>query len=455
MDRRSWAWALCLAAVPACAGSTHSLIPDESRDPPRERRPDRLPLTSATVPDPARGQSVSLEELLAYADLHAPDLIVARTGGRARAAAERVGASLLLPDEPFVSVAAGRRRAADGRVGWDLEASVQQRVEVGGQRGTRRAAAQRASERIEADILSDRWNVHQRVHLIFHAAVVARERVRAAESVLAFSERVVSIAKKRLGAGDISRLQTRVAEGELAIAREKKLAANQEFLAARLLLAEVSGWPAERPPDPKGALDVPRRAPPAARLVQLARAQHPELRALRAAVSEAHARRTVADRDAWPDLTLGVSLAREADPEPGRDISIALVSLGFPLPLWRRNRGERAQAEAEVRSSRSEVEALASALDSRVRRAASAVDGAAARVEVYGSENRPAVPGEPRPPGSRLRARRDRCPANPRRPRAVPRDPARGARCLPGLLRGGWLPRDRGRGRAVAGRPSR
>ncbi len=330
---------------------------------------------------------MSLDQLLAYADQHAPELAVAAST-RARAAAARVEASPLFPAEPFVSVATGPRRAnGGGTAGWDVEVGLEQRIEIAGQRGTRRDAAERMGERVEAEIASARWQVHQRVHLSFHAALVARERVTAATQLHGFSERLLDIAKKRLGAGDISRLQVRVAEGELAIALEKKIAAGQEYLAARLSLAEVSGWPAARPPAPAGTLDAPRGAPPADRLIGLARARHPELLALRSTVAEAEAASRVADRTAWPDITLGVTLAREAEVEIGSgQVEVALFSLGLPIPLFRQNRGERARAAADVRVARSERDAEAAVLDSRVRRATSAVNAAAARVRAYGAE---------------------------------------------------------------------
>ncbi|HWM86067.1 MAG TPA: TolC family protein, partial [Kofleriaceae bacterium] len=209
----------------------------------------------------------------------------------------------------------------------------------------------------------------------------------AAARLHGFSERLVEVASKRLGAGDISRLQVRVAEGELAIALEKKIASEQEYLSARLTLAEVSGWPASHPPAPAGSLDPPREAPAAAALVELARARHPELVALRTAVEEAEAGRRAADRAAWPDLILGVTLAREAEVDPGAgEVDTALFSLGLPIPLFRQNRGERARAAAEVRVTRSERDAEAAVLDSRVRRATAAVNAAAARIRAYGAE---------------------------------------------------------------------
>jgi outer membrane protein, heavy metal efflux system len=382
----------------ACGGGNASLVIDDDIDgaahahapsPPqlRQASPPAPPSDAAPAPrpDPAAGKPVSLDELLTYADQHAPALVVA-IAGRQRAEAERTAASPLFPEEPIVSGAAGRRRGSgDGGEGWDFEVGLDQRVEIAGQRGTRRDAAERTGERVEAEIAGERWRVHQRVHLAFHAALVARERALAATRLREFSERLVEVANKRLTAGDISRLQVRVAEGELAMARERQIADQQQYAAARLVLAETTGWPANNPPAPAGALDAPRDTPAADRLVRTARVRHPQLVQLRAAVGEAEAKRRVAVRETWPDIDLGVSLAREADVGDG-EVDIALFRIGIPLPLFRQNRGERARAAAEVRVAEAERDAEAAMLDSRVRRAASAVNAAAARVRAYGSE---------------------------------------------------------------------
>jgi outer membrane protein, heavy metal efflux system len=387
---------LWATAAFACGGPSASLIDDidgaaHAHVPsapqllqPSPPAPPADAASSPPRPEPA-GKTVSLGELLTYADQHAPALVVA-IAARQRAEAERTAASPLFPEEPTVTGAAGRRRASgSGGEGWDFEVGLDQRVEIAGQRGTRRDAAERTGERVEAEIAGERWRVHQRVHLAFHAALVARERSLAATRLREFSERLLEVANKRLSAGDISRLQVRVAEGELAMARERQIAAQEEYAAARLVLAETTGWPAQSPPAPAGSLDAPRDAPAADRLVRTARVRHPQLVQQRASVREAEARRRVADRDAWPDIDLGVSLAREADVGDG-EVDIALFRLGIPLPLFRQNRGERARAAAEVRVAEAERDAEAAMLDSRVRRAASAVNAAAARVRAYGSE---------------------------------------------------------------------
>lgn len=388
MGRSGFSFVFALAMVPACAGppaSTRSaglVAPGAlAHSPPSPGQPIA---PEEEMPDPASSAPVSLHALLAHADEHAPSVALGRAR-RARGAAARDGAAGLFPDDPVLTLGAARRREG-GRDGTDLEASLEQRIHVGGQRGLRIAAAERLERQLGAELDEVRWRVHQEVHRAFHAALIARARVASASRVAEFNRRLVEIAQKRVAAGDIPRLHVRLAEGELAIASEQKIAAEQLELGARLTLAEVSGWPVDSPPSPAGELDSPRTAPPAAGLIARALAGHPSLRSLAAAADEAAARRALAGRQAVPDLTLGLSLARESAPRTGESERIAGVTVGIPLPLWQRNRAERAAAGADLREAEARHEAVRSSIAVRVTRAAGAVNAGAARVQAYGSE---------------------------------------------------------------------
>lgn len=347
------------------------------------------------MPDPAAGGPVSLRQMLAYADQHAPALHVARQApaqGRAAMAA----ATPWLPDNPEIEVAAGPRWLPSGDDGgpagessggraMDLSVSVRQTIEVAGERGLRVAAAERTQARLDAGLAQARWDVHRDVHDAFHQVLVARERARVAARMLAFQERLLEIAQQRLQAGDTSPLPVRVAEGETAQARVAGIAAAQAHEAARLRLAEVAGWPVTHPPEPAGALDPPRLAPGPDALRALARRHQPALPALHAALAEARARVALAERERWPKPTLGVSLAREA---MGTDESETVImgSVGVALPLWRRNPGERAQARAEQDMARARLQAFEQQLGAQLVRQAGAVDAAARRLAGYGQE---------------------------------------------------------------------
>lgn len=335
------------------------------------------------LPDPAAEQPVSLGEALAYADRHAPGVQVARhrlgLGHAAMRAAEP-----LLPANPQVEVAVGPRFRPGERAA-DIEVSLQQTIDIAGERGLRMEAARRMQRRLHAELAQVRWQAHCAVHTAFHEALIARERARAAERLLGFQERLLEIAQRRLQAGDTSPLPVRLAEGETAQARVAHIEAQQAHEAARLRLAEAMGWPAAHPPEPAGTLDPPRPAPSPEELAALARHHQPALHALRAESAEAGARLDLAERATWPRPTVGIGVAREG---MGADDSETVVmgSVGIPLPLWQRNQGARGEARAALAVAQAQAQAFEQQLDTRLARAAGAVDAAARRVAVYGQE---------------------------------------------------------------------
>lgn len=384
MRRHSVLITSLLAILPACSSSrsqapARSLPHAGSTTPPQQRAAEAVPL-----PDPGDGKPVSLAALLAYADEHAPAVRLGKAR-RGRGEAARQAVSAWLPDDPQLTVGAARRRV-DGESGNDFQVSLEQRFDIAGQRGLRLDAADRLDRQLEAGLAETRWRVHETVHRAFHAALVARARVASATRVAEFNRRMVEIAQKRATAGDIPRLHVRLAEGELALAVEQKIQAEQDELASRLTLAELSGWPVASPPITAGQLDVPRDAPASAGLIERALSAHPALRTLDAAVEEAAARKTLADREAAPDVTVGLSLTREAIPGTSDHEQIAGLTLGVPLPLWQRNRSERALAGADVREAGAEADAIRGSIAARVTRTATAVTAGAARIRAYGTE---------------------------------------------------------------------
>lgn len=374
---------LVASAAFGCAGA-QTRPPQASGDfqPPSDGyEPVHVP--DVALPDPAAGGVVPLDGILAYADQHAPRLRVARERlGLGDAAVE--GASPLLPDNPTVSLGAGPR-VTGGGTHTDLAGSLSQRFEIAGERGLRIEAAEQTRRRLDAELDEARWGVHRDVHAAFHRALVARERLEAADRLLTFQERLLDITRRRLQAGDVSPLAVRLAEGELSQSRVSKIAQEQNYLRARLELGALAGWPTAHPPEPAGTLDLPRDPPTSEALTAAARRHQPRLRTLQAARSEAGARARSADRDGWPEPTLGVQVTREGAPT-GLEETIVLGTLSVPIPVVQRNQGARATARAEARIADAEQQAFTSQLSNHIEQNRTAVIAAASRVRTYGGE---------------------------------------------------------------------
>ena len=87
---------------------------------------------------------------------------------------------------------------------------------------------------------------------------------------------------------------------------------------------------------PAGELGAPAALPADPELVALAVAESPLVRSLGAAVAERRALVELADREAIPTLSVGLSFAREG--AAGSPASyIGLATLGVAIPVWDAN----------------------------------------------------------------------------------------------------------------------
>lgn len=346
---------------------------------------------NARADDGPKTAPVSLREMLAHADEHAPRLRVSRAAlERGQAAVD--GASVVLQRNMRAGAAVGPR-IAEGATGVDFQVWLTQPIEIAGERKQRIRTAEKFDERTRKELQEAEWIVHREVHAAFHTALVARERWELVDKLLVSTEELVSVAERRLQAGDISPLAVRLAKGELAQARQTSLTAERAFRSAQLELAEVSGWSPDVLPEPLGELDEPRRAPVIEDLLVLAAEQHPGIAARESAVEEAEARVRLADREAWPEPSLGVMYTRESLPNVRVHEHIVQGTMMLPIPFSQRNQKGRALARADLSVRKAEEQSFRQTLRARLTRAAIAVDADANRIAAYGTEILPAFEG--------------------------------------------------------------
>ena len=377
--------------VGACAPASPSPRTAREAPPPHLRAvadsgPDRVPAEHADPPaDPAAGSEVSLAGILAYADRRSPVLAVARST-RSRAQAARVAASILLPANPEVSIAAGPRVGIGGALGVDVDVALMQQIQIAGERGLRVDAAERLRELTDAEIEQIRWAVHCDVHAAFHRALVEQERALLAERVVTFQREVLRVVEQQIAAGETAPLNLRLAQAEVAQARQVLVASQQVFFASRIRLAQLAGWPVASPPMPSGSVDRPRDPPPLDRLGAVAAERLPSLRAGAARIREAEARTTLAEREVWPRPSVGVQYRREGNPTAEGAYDIVMGAVSLSIPSFQRNQGERARAEADRTVANVELESARRLLEGQIAEARSEVVAAAERTRAYGTE---------------------------------------------------------------------
>ena len=338
----------------------------------------------AELLDPAVTSEATLHQIFAYADRHSPMLAVARSR-RARAQAVETAASPLLPSNPELHGGVGMRRTDVGG-GVDFEVGLTQEIEIAGERGARLGAAERFAELTRAEIEQARWLLHCDVHATFHRALLERERTTLARAVVSFQEEVLRVVEQQIAAGETAPLVLRLAQAEVAQARQMVVLSEQGYLGARLELGRLAGWPAATPPTPIGVLDEPRDPPGIAELLAHARQHLPTLIALAAAVREAQAREEAAGREGWPRPSLGVAFQREGNPGPDGNVDIITGTLSLPIPSFQTNQGARAHAAADASIAQAELDAAQAMLESSIAQAHSEVRSAAERVRAYGAE---------------------------------------------------------------------
>jgi cobalt-zinc-cadmium efflux system outer membrane protein len=305
------------------------------------------------ITTPARAQQaaataapavLTLDDALARAETSSPLLRRARAEREAVAARE-VGASQLLPTNPIVAAGAGPRRegpAPDQR-GLQYFLHAEQTVEIGGQRGARRAAVSKALRTAELREQTARAETRARVRAVYVGAQLAQAQVEAARQREDLVTKLLEAVKARVAGGassDVDLQLARLEKGSAARARvDAALAASDAMARLRILI----GVPAAQPIVVAAGVALPD-VPSAglAALIARARTQRTELATLSASQDEIDAEITVLRREVIPSPTLFVDLQRDL---PGQ--LFVGGGLALPLPLWRRNQGPLALARAE------------------------------------------------------------------------------------------------------------
>ena len=296
------------------------------------------------MPDPTAAAPLTLDGLLAFADTHAPVIATARAR-LGLAAAGQVGADLTFPANPSLGMSLGTRTVG-GQTGIDFEVAIQQQLEIAGEQTLRRDAARAEREAAGARVDVVRWTVHVEVHRLYVALRMADERRAQAERFVVVSQTLRDIADRQIEAGESSPLILLVADADLAQTREALIAIEQSRAAFAVRLGAIIGWPGALPPV-IGDLPSVQRAPALADLTQRMVQAHPAIRAAELRVVARNADARLAARDAWLEPTVGLAFGREAAPVPDeKPADLLTISLGLPLPLWQRNQGPKAQAEA-------------------------------------------------------------------------------------------------------------
>ena len=309
---------------------------------------------------------VTLGELYRQLDAGSPRLTAARAG--ARAAGFRVAPVRTLPDPQLQLGLMNRNLPGLGLqdpLGMN-QIQVMQMIPFPGKLGAagRGAQAQADASQARADDLG--WELRSQAAMVFYEIYgtersigVALETQQLLRDIAATAQRMYAVGEGRQT--DVLRTQVEIDRMTEEILRMRTM---REALTARLnaLL--------DRTPEAavgEARIPVfPDRLPNLDSLIALALGHRPMLRAGQQDVRAAEAAQTLARREIWPDLQLGVIYGQRPMPDGGTD-RMASFMVGFNLPVFAGSRQLKMRQETQAMREMARADLAAMEADTRGR----------------------------------------------------------------------------------------
>lgn len=291
--------------------------------------------------------ALTLADALAAAEQASPALLAARAA-LAAAEGESRDAAAHFYRNPEIKLERTHRRAlyADG-IGTRFRESalgLAQPFEIAGQPGHRREAARRSLAAVRAEIQDTQVRVRAEVEAAFARVLLLQRRLASEDQNMKLAEEAAAAVGKRVDAGEDSRLDGNLARVEAERARNQVSTVREQLVEARARLAALVQLAPSQLPEAVG--ELPERIS-GYRLedLLLRAAERPELLALSEREAAAESRLKLERASVFPDVTVGLTSAREGAPEMRERLTTLSVTL--PLPLFNRNRSGIGKARTE------------------------------------------------------------------------------------------------------------
>jgi cobalt-zinc-cadmium efflux system outer membrane protein len=302
-----------------------------------------LLLATATTTSSPSEESLTLERALTMAFEKNPELrALAEDVSIARARLDAVGR--LFRENPEIEASAGPRLRSGEDTSIDVEVSLEQPLEVFGQRGLRIDAAEQTLRASELRHKARKNELAFEVRAAFARALAAKRRVALANDIDALAQETLRAADERQRSGAASRIEVNSARVELGRAARDRSESERELAGAEAELGMLLALESVRSVD--GDL-----ANAAAREVKATVVTRAEIEAAKYEQRAAALERQSAARDAFPDLRAGATYARE------EGANIILGTVAIELPFFERNQVERAIATGRERQAALVLEA--------------------------------------------------------------------------------------------------
>ncbi len=267
---------------------------------------------------------------------------------------------------------------------------VEQEIPLGGKLKKSRQVAEQEKLQITTQAEAQRLRVLNTVQMLFYQTLGAQQLVEAKTELAKITREAVSVSQELLNLGQADQadqldveIESQKTEVELTTA-ENQLAKSWQQLAAAV------GDPMLQQAPLAGELEKGFPVFDKASVAQTLLLHSPDMKIARTGVERARAALDRAKAERVPDMVLrgGIGYSTEklelgSAPFPRRTGPEARIELGFRLPLFNRNQGGIAAAEAELASAEREVQRLELALRVRLAAAFSDYQNAQRTVERY------------------------------------------------------------------------
>lgn len=262
---------------------------------------------------------------------------------------EMADANSLLWNNPTLSSGLVRRDVPQSNIDtvrqreWTL--GFAQTFEIAGQQSYRRQSAQQQLNAVRASIQAIRSNVHAEVEQRYVQVLALQDRVSTECKSLKIIQNISDSVKKRVAAGEDSKLDGNLANVEAVRARNQINLLGEQLIQARADLAATLQLPDHKLPVVSGSLDTPIPGYTLETLLSSA-PKRPLQRAIKYQEQAAQSQLALQRAMRYPDLTVGIGIGREGA-STARE-KLTTIGISLPIPLFRQNETGIGRAISEL-----------------------------------------------------------------------------------------------------------
>ncbi len=220
--------------------------------------------------------------------------------------------------------------------------SLSQKLEIGGKRKLRTEVAKKEKGILELDLQITIMDIIAKVKKVFFDVLTAQDKLKLARETVEIAKSLRNISDEKFKAGDVAKIEVLKSEVELSNAKMKAIEAERNKLNSIKKLQTVLGMPdtSLNNLSPISVADTPSLK--LEKLEDLLLKNYPALQVQKKIVNLSLLKITEAKRNAIPDINASIGYKRLS----ATDDDTIQAGINLPLPLFNRNQGKIAEANA-------------------------------------------------------------------------------------------------------------